>query len=207
MNDQIPEPLVDSPKCPRCSLVGICLPDETNGCCALRALQFEDAPCRYRFHCSMSSHRGRPPAEVRQLVAPRDDLRPLYLNSQGFRVGKSGEVIQVKDGDNLKQEVRLGEISQINLLGNVQLSTQAMQSFCAAEVPVCYFSQGGWFYGITTGLNSRTSSCGRGSSCLADMSALRFAWRASLVAGKIRNQRTLLQRNHMEPPEQRYCGS
>ncbi len=26
----IPPPLVDSPKCPRCSLVGICLPDETN---------------------------------------------------------------------------------------------------------------------------------------------------------------------------------
>ncbi len=27
---KIPAPLVDSPKCPRCSLVGICLPDETN---------------------------------------------------------------------------------------------------------------------------------------------------------------------------------
>lgn len=26
----LPPPLVDSPKCPRCSLVGICLPDETN---------------------------------------------------------------------------------------------------------------------------------------------------------------------------------
>jgi CRISP-associated protein Cas1 len=26
----IPSPLVDSPKCPRCSLVGICLPDEVN---------------------------------------------------------------------------------------------------------------------------------------------------------------------------------
>ena len=24
----IPPPLVDSPKCPRCSLLGICLPDE-----------------------------------------------------------------------------------------------------------------------------------------------------------------------------------
>jgi len=27
---QIPAPLEDSPKCPRCSLVGICLPDEVN---------------------------------------------------------------------------------------------------------------------------------------------------------------------------------
>ena len=27
---RMPLPLVDSPKCPRCSLVGLCLPDETN---------------------------------------------------------------------------------------------------------------------------------------------------------------------------------
>ncbi len=30
VSGQIPPPLVDSPKCPRCSLVGICLPDEIN---------------------------------------------------------------------------------------------------------------------------------------------------------------------------------
>ena len=98
-----------------------------------------------RVACASTPFRGAPPgtvfalwradeqeasAEVRQLVSARDDLRPLYLNSQGFRVGKSGEVIQVKDGDTLKQEVRLGEVSQINLFGNVQLSTQAIQSFC-----------------------------------------------------------------------------
>jgi len=28
-SDQLPPPLIDSPKCPGCSLVGICLPDET----------------------------------------------------------------------------------------------------------------------------------------------------------------------------------
>ena len=33
---EIPAPLVDSPKCPGCSLVGICLPDETNLCAGPR---------------------------------------------------------------------------------------------------------------------------------------------------------------------------
>ena len=51
------------------------------------------------------------------------------------------------------QEVRIGEICQVNLMGNVQISTQAVQALCEAEVPICYFSMGGWFYGITTGLN------------------------------------------------------
>ena len=34
-SEQIPPPLIDSPKCPRCSLVGICLPDETSACAAV----------------------------------------------------------------------------------------------------------------------------------------------------------------------------
>jgi CRISPR-associated protein Cas1 len=198
VSDQIPEPLTDSPKCPRCSLVGICLPDETNALRA-RALRFEE---RRAVQLSLFENNDETAAsEVRQLVAARDDLRPLYLNSQGFRVGKSGTVIQVKDGDTLKQEIRLGEVSQINLFGNVQLSTQAVQSFCAAEVPVCYFSQGGWFYGITNGLNARNVFLRQRQFVSAghDSTALSIARR--LVAGKIRNQRTLLQRNHIEAPE------
>ena len=90
--------------------------------------------------------------EVRPLVTPRSELRPLYLNTQGMKLGKSGTVLQVKDKEKLVQEVRLGEICQVNLMGNVQITTQAIQALCEAEVPVCYFSMGGWFYGITLGL-------------------------------------------------------
>jgi CRISPR-associated protein Cas1 len=198
-NDRIPDPLVDSPKCPRCSLVGICLPDETNALQA-RSLRFEDGRA---IQLEMFGDSGNGVAKpVRQLVAPREALRPLYLNSQGMRVGKSGEVIQVRDGDQLKQEVRLGETSQINLLGNVQLSTQAIQSFCSAEVPVCYFSQGGWFYGITSGLNSRNVFLRHRQFMSAEHEGTALRLSRKLVAGKIRNQRTLLQRNHIEPPEQ-----
>jgi CRISPR-associated protein Cas1 len=198
INDQIPEPLEDSPKCPRCSLVGICLPDETNALRA-RALRFDERGAVQISLFGDDEHIAT--AEVRQLVPARNDLRPLYLNSQGFRVGKSGEVIQVRDGDALKQEVRLGEVSQINLFGNVQLSTQAVQAFCAAEVPVCYFSQGGWFYGITSGLNARNVFLRHRQFASAGYESIALSLSRKLVAGKIRNQRTLLQRNHIEPPE------
>lgn len=198
LSDEIPEPLADSPKCPRCSLVGICLPDETNALRA-RALRFAE---QRAFQLSLFENgHDAAVADVRQLAPARDDLRPLYLNSQGFRVGKSGGVIQVKDGDALKQEIRLGEVSQINLFGNVQLSTQAVQAFCAAEVPVCYFSQGGWFYGITSGLNARNVFLRRRQFASANHDVLALNIARSLVAGKIRNQRTLLQRNHIEAPE------
>lgn len=197
--DRIPEPLVDSPKCPRCSLVGICLPDETNALHARELRLSETRPVQ--FFLFENANDEREAAAVRQLAPARDDMRPLYLNSQGFRVGKSGGVIQVKDGDALKQEIRLGEVSQINLFGNVQLSTQAVQAFCSAEVPVCYFSQGGWFYGITSGLNAQNVFLRNRQFMSAGHEQMAVGIARKLVAGKIRNQRTLLQRNHIEAPE------
>ncbi len=209
--ESIPPPLVDSPKCPRCSLVGVCLPDETN---ALRARQEQwqwasPSPARQLSLFGDAGSQSR--LAVRPLIVPRDDLRPVYLNSQGWRVGKAGEVFQVRgpaEGkgkrkmDELKLEFRLGEISQINIFGNVQLSTQAIQALCEAEVPICYFSQGGYFYGITNGLNTRNVFLRRMQFLSADNPALSLALARRLIAGKIRNQRTLLQRNHLTPPEE-----
>ncbi|MGH9533538.1 MAG: CRISPR-associated endonuclease Cas4g/Cas1g [Terriglobales bacterium] len=210
----IPPPLEDSPKCPRCSLVGICLPDETN---ALRGRDdaLEDSaapPLQLPLFDGVPARRFR----VRPLLVPRDDLRPVYLNTQGWRVGVSGGVLQVRgpaEGgrkgrgasawkDELKQEARLGEVCQVNLFGGVQVSTQAVQTLCQAEIPICYFSQGGYFYGITTALNSRNVFLRRTQLLAAENPALCLALARRLVAGKIRNQRTLLQRNHLQPPAQ-----
>src|SRR5579884_29059 len=197
---EIPPPLVDSPECPGCSLVGICLPDETL-CAAVEPEEpheqlslFEAAP------------RKPPKREVRPLVTPRSELRPLYLNSQGVRVGKSGAVLQVREKDALVQEVRIGEICQVSLMGNVQISTQAVQALCEADVPICYFSMGGWFYGITTGLNEKNVFLRRNQFRLAEQDYFARALARRLVAGKIRNQRTLLQRNHVEPDRNTLAG-
>jgi CRISPR-associated protein Cas1 len=189
---EIPPPLLDSPKCPGCSLVGICLPDET-----LAAGDSEAEPGQL----SLFGDPPRKPVkrEVRALVTPRSELRPLYLNSQGVRVGKSGAVLQVKEDKAVLQEVRIGEICQVSLMGNVQLSTQAVQALCEAEVPICYFSMGGWFYGITTGLNQRNVFLRRSQFRLSEQEYFCLAVARRLTAGKIRNQRTLLQRNHVEP--------
>src|SRR5579872_6808900 len=132
----IPPPLVDSPKCPGCSLVSVCLPGETH---ALRSITPEAGGQLSLFPHDAMPPRKPPQAEVRRLVTPRSDLRPAYLETQGLRVGKSGEVLQVKEKDKLKQEIRMGEISQLNLMGNIQVSTQAVQSLCENDVPICYF--------------------------------------------------------------------
>ncbi len=59
-SENIPPPLVDSPKCPRCSLVGICLPDETWTCRTTDAgsgeQQDESMPARCEEHGDPISH-------------------------------------------------------------------------------------------------------------------------------------------------------
>ncbi len=203
-SQHIPPPLVDSPKCPRCSLVGICLPDETV------SLRLHEPAPQYvqktlfevteRPTATVSLPNADQDHEVRRLVPARDELRPLYLNTQGLRVGKSGFVLNMKEKEKVVQEVRINDICQVNLFGNIQITTQAIQALCEQEVPIAYFSMGGWFYGVTHGLGVRNIYLRREQFRLSDVPGFCLRIARALVAGKIRNQRTLLQRNHREPP-------
>jgi CRISPR-associated protein Cas1 len=96
--------------------------------------------------------------------------------------------------------VRIGEICQLNLMGNIQLTTQAIQTLCEEEVPIAYFSMGGWFYGVTHGLGVRNIYLRREQFRLADVPGFCLRLARALVVGKIRNSRVMLQRNHVEPP-------
>lgn len=203
VSNHIPPPLVDSPKCPRCSLVGICLPDETavlqlrmpKGGTIQTTLFDVGEPLNAR-----AADRPAEEGDVRRLVPARDDQRPLYVNTQGLRIGKSGYVLKLQEKDKVLQEVRINEICQVNVLGNIQLSTQAVQALCEQEVPIAYFSMGGWFYGVTHGLGVKNIYLRREQFRLADVPGFCLRLARALTAGKIRNQRTMLQRNHVEPP-------
>jgi len=173
-----PAPLVDSPKCPRCSLAGICLPDEIN---SLR-LPIED------------------PKEVRRLVPARDDALPLYVQSAGARVGKRGEELVVELRDGTKENARIGDTSHVALFGNVQISTQALQELCSRGITVSYLSSGGWLYGITRGMDHKHIELRRMQFEVAadPVRCLALAKRFAVV--KIRNCRTMVRRNAESPP-------
>jgi CRISPR-associated protein Cas1 len=193
----IPAPLVHSPKCVRCSLAPVCLPDETRMLAQIPIAVEESAT---ETEPSEDSKRlaGEPP---RRLIAARDDTRPLYLNTQGFRVGCKDEVLQVKEKDRVIEEVRMRDVSHVALFGNIQISTQAIQSLCEQEVPVTYFSMGGWFYGITRGHSLKNVFLRMEQFRVARDEAVCLSLAKQFVHGKIRNHRTLLMRNHLEPPE------
>jgi CRISP-associated protein Cas1 len=87
----------------------------------------------------------------------------------------------------------------VNTFGSVTVTGPALQTLCWAGKPVAYFSFGGWFAGLTTGLGLKNVFLRIQQVRRADDEAFCVRLARSLVATKIRNQRTLLQRNHVEP--------
>lgn len=168
-----PPPLVDSPKCPRCSLVGLCLPDEVN---------------------ALSVRSDRPPRRL----TPRDSAaRPVYVTEPGAYVGSRSGRLEVTKNREPLASARMIDVSQVNLYGNVQISSQLMRECFSREIPVCWFSWGGWFQGIAEGLPTKNIELRRRQFGIAFQAGLPIARR--MVEGKIRNCRTLLRRNERFP--------
>ena len=165
---QRPPPLEDSPKCPRCSLAGICLPDETN-----------------------LVRKGYPP---RPLNPSDDPALPLYVQTPGARLRKQGErlVVQTKT-DTVK--VPMITVSQVALFGPVSVTTPALHALMRAEIPVSWFSTGGWFLGHTFGTGHGNVAVREAQYRAAFSERRSLAFARSLVSAKVRNSRTLLRRN------------
>ena len=206
----MPLPLVDSPKCIRCSLVGICLPDETNLLHGLdngEAATGDKAVALPETHGERSSARpalgnSGSDAVVRRLIPARDDALPMYVQEQGAMLGKSGERLTVKEKGKLIRDVRLIDVSQVSLFGNVQVSAQALRELSERGVPVCHFSYGGWLNAITTGLIHKNVELRIRQFAVAADAPQSLHLARQFVVGKIKNCRTLLRRHLPEGDEQ-----
>jgi CRISPR-associated protein Cas1 len=188
----IPEPLIDSPKCVRCSLAPVCLPDETRWL-AERGVESVEASTDEACRISIP--------QPRRLIAARDERRALYLNTQGYRVGCNDAVLKIKEKDRLVEEVRVLDVCHVALFGNIQVSTQAIQRLCDHDIPVTYFSMGGWFYGMTRGHSLKNVFTRMEQFRHAADPVICLQLARQFVRGKIHNQRVLFMRNHSEPPD------
>ena len=164
-----PPPLIDSPKCPTCIMAGACLPDEQN---------------------LLRSRSDRPP---RRLLPTSSAARPLYVSEPGAQIGIDGQRLIVRKRDVELASLRFLDVSQVAVFGNVQLTASAMRELFSREIPVCWFSGGGWFSGIAEGLPGKNVELRRRQARLEPNEELAIA--ARMVEGKILNARTLLRRN------------
>ncbi len=176
-----PPPLVESPKCPRCSLVGICLPDET------RLL-------------AEGSEVTESSSATRRLLTPADDAAPLYVQEQGARISRRGDRVEVVKDDEKLASIRALDVAHVAIYGNVSISAVALRKFVEDSVVITHHTYGGWLVALTTGPGHRNGDLRvqQFAVCADAERSLDIA--RAIVGGKIRNSRTLLRRNHPDHP-------
>ena len=113
-----PLPLLNDPRCPRCSLQPICLPDEVN-----------------------QQRATRPTALATRAGSGRRAMRACTWSpsARGTRIGVRGAAMSVSDENGAKtHEVPLANLESLTLLGGVQISTQAITLLSERGVPVAF---------------------------------------------------------------------
>lgn len=182
-----PLPLLNDPRCPRCSLQPICLPDEIN-----------------QQRAASLSVNGKPLDErltPRKLWPPRDDGIHVVLQREGIRVGVRGESVRITDKDGaVVRDLPLSSVESIAVLGGVQVSTQALSVFADHEVPVGFLSGAGRLVAMMDPLGPTSAAVRAAQVRTLDRPEKALQLARAVTLAKISNQRTLLMRNHASLP-------
>ncbi len=179
-----PSPLLNDPKCPKCSLQPICLPDEIN-------------------HQRMAAGAGGGAEEVtpRKLWPPRDDGIHVILQREGVRVGVRGQSVRItdKNGEAVR-EFPLANVESLAVLGGVQISTQALVVFADQEVPVAFLTAAGRLTAMMDPMGPTSAAVRTAQVRVLDLPERALELARAVTLAKIANQRTLLMRNHADLP-------
>jgi CRISP-associated protein Cas1 len=132
------------------------------------------------------------------LTARKDIMSTLYVTEPGAQVHKSNERLVIQKEKQVIDEIPLIKVDQLVLVGrSVSLTTSALFALAGRGVDVIYLTGRGKFVSRMVGEEHKNAR-------LRHLQALKIADPAfclaivrTIVAGKIRNQKTLIQR-HLE---------
>ncbi|HVS14911.1 MAG TPA: CRISPR-associated endonuclease Cas1 [Thermoanaerobaculia bacterium] len=178
--EEIPPPLEDSPKCPRCSLVSICLPEEVN---ALRGLRLGDEP-------------------LRPIAVTAPATYPLVVQDPRSKLRVRGDRFLVEQPDEPPVSIRVGETSHLVLMGGARCTMPALHRCLRDGLPIVHMSGSGWFLGVTRGMSHKNVELRAAQFAAGADSVLGLELARPVVAAKIRNARVLLRRNGEAPAEE-----
>lgn len=123
--------------CVKCSLAPVCLPEEARLGAALTS---DDSKLTSQ-ESKLSGH-----APLRLFPAD-DDRRTLHVITQGARVGRKGDRLEVSAPDDEPQLHPVHEVGQVVLHGFAQITTQALRLCAEQEVGVHWVTGGGRYMG------------------------------------------------------------
>ena len=119
----------------------------------------------------------------------------LYLKEQGTSVQKSGERIVVKKSGQVLLDIPVFNVDNIAVIGNIQITTQALHMLMQNGVDVSYFTRSGKYIGATAAESAKNIFLRfEQYKCFMDESR-RMDIARTIVDGKIRNQMEMISRH------------
>ncbi|MEW5989257.1 MAG: CRISPR-associated endonuclease Cas1 [Chloroflexota bacterium] len=126
-------------------------------------------------------------------------MTTVYVKEQGATVRRRAERLVISKGGAVLEEYPLAQVDQLVLLGNVQITTQAVATLLEREVDAVFMSIYGKFRGRLHAGAKQAQLRRQQYRFMSDEAAnLRLA--KAIVDGKIHNQRVLLQRQTRRTP-------
>ena len=187
-----PEPLPPElrHRCFGCSLAPVCLPEET-----LYLIHQPDRPAPASPRPPSRAASSPPAVPLPRVIPQNDDKAVLYLQEPGAHVGRRSEHLVVSLKGQEINRVPIVSIRQVVVFGNVQVSTQALQTLAEAEVPLAFLSMYGKFIATVMPAPPKNVALRAAQYQVFSDPARALTLARAVVAAKIANQRTLLMRS------------
>ncbi|GCL36413.1 hypothetical protein SR1949_15170 [Sphaerospermopsis reniformis] len=125
-------------------------------------------------------------------------MRTLYISRQGCYISLKAETLIVKQGETIHGEIQLPLLEQILIFGKSQMTTEAIRSCLWRDIPIAYLSRMGYCYGRLMPIARGYRQLSRYQQQLTTTDKLIVA--QNIVAGKLKNSRTFLQRQQRRNP-------
>jgi CRISPR-associated protein Cas1 len=176
-----PEPLPAElrHRCHGCSLVTVCQPEET----------------LYQIERAALPRDGTAPAGLTRVLPQSDDGAVLYLQEPGSYVGKRSNHLTIRLNGVELNRVPLAMVRQVVVFGNVQVSTQALETLATNEIPVVYLTGYGRFVASLEPAPAKNVSLRLAQYQRFSDPAVALGLAKAVVRAKLTNQRALLMRS------------
>jgi len=157
--DEVPQPRYNKKHCSPCSLLDICMPSaKKNGQNLVRK------------------------------VTPHSYKPPIFLSSQGAFVGRAGESIVISHSGEELLKAHFSEIGTLYLMGNVQISSQALKLLVQNAIPIVFTDLNGALSAMCTGAVPKNVFLRLKQLETYKDQEKRLCLAKKIVLGKVRNQ-------------------
>ena len=121
----------------------------------------------------------------------------IYVTQPGAELGKSGERLRVRYGQNTLASLPIQTVERVVILGQAQVTAAAVRWLLETEIPLFYCTQSGRYLGTLSAGHQDALRTVAQVNTMQD-SSYRLAAGKVIVQQKLHNQRAILKKHHRQ---------